>query len=433
MNLTAFAWQIGLIVLLLVPTRVFPNGFDIYEQSGKAVGLGGAFTATADDPSAIFFNPAGITQLAGTQVALGACSIKPSMRFETDGNPVMGTTPGQTWRIRDHTWTIPHAYITHKVNDRVSFGVGSFANFGLGVEWPKDFEGRFSPGATRAILVTNSVSPVVAVNVHPRLSFGIGPYVQYFSIELRNRAFVAPPVPPLTPDRNLAQMVDGRIKMDDWDYGLNVGALFKVTERLHFGAAYMSQVRHRIRDGRQQLFSLADGTLLIHQGASATITLPAKLRLGLAWKSEPWTLEAGAEWTEWSSYRTLRADFENGTFLESDKRWRNVWMVRFGAQYRVNKYLDLRAAILYDESPIPGNTIDPLVPSGDRVAYCLGAGVHVGPLTVDVGYNYVQDKNRRWASPSGDVTLGSFALTRVTGEFKDAYAHVLAVTASYRF
>jgi long-subunit fatty acid transport protein len=59
--------------------------------------------------------------------------------------------------------------------------------------------------------------------------------------------------------------------------------------------------------------------------------------------------------------------------------------------------------------------------------------VHVGPLTVDVGYNYVQDKNRRWANPSGDVTLGSFALTRVTGEFKDAYAHVLAVTATYRF
>jgi long-chain fatty acid transport protein len=157
------------------------------------------------------------------------------------------------------------------------------------------------------------------------------------------------------------------------------------------------------------------------------------LRLGLAWQGGPWSIEAGAQWTEWRSYKTLRANFDNGTFLASPKNWHNSWLWRIGSQFRVNHYLDLRAGFFYDETPIPGNTLDPLVPSGDRKGYCVGAGLHFDRLTFDVGYNYIQDESRTWNNQSGDVRVGPATITRVTGKFEKAYAHVVALNVTYRF
>jgi long-chain fatty acid transport protein len=422
-----------LFLAFVTPSGLFANAFDIYEQSAKAVGLGGAFTAQADDPSAIFFNPAGIVQLEGTQFSLGVCPIIPSMRFKTDGNPIMGTVAGQTWRIKENTWVIPNAYATHRVNKNIAFGIGMFSHFGLGVEWPNAFDGRFSSGVIKSVLETTSVSPVIAVRPTERFSIGFGPYLQRFNIEMRNRAFIAPPVPPLTPDRNLAQTIDAELRGSNWGWGYNVGALVGLTETLYFGASYISEVRQHITDGTQTLTSSATGQRILRQDFSSSITLPAKLRTGLAWKRHPWTIEIGAEWTEWSSYRVLRADFADGTLMESQKNWRNVWMYRLGVQYSLNKYVDLRAAFLFDESPIPSDTLDPLVPSGDRSVLCLGVGVHLGDFTVDVGYNHVWDQNRRWNNSSGNVNVGPFPLTRVTGRFRDAYADLFAVNVTYRF
>jgi long-chain fatty acid transport protein len=131
--------------LFILAGLTFANGFDIYEQSARAVGMAGALTAQADDPSAIFFNPAGITQLDGTQVSLGACMIMPTMQFQSNGNAVMGSYSGETSKIKDHTWVIPNAYVTHKINDIVSVGIGSFSHFGLGVEWGDYWGGSLYP------------------------------------------------------------------------------------------------------------------------------------------------------------------------------------------------------------------------------------------------------------------------------------------------
>ena len=54
---------IGILSLFIAPAMAFGSGFAINENGTKAVGMGGAFAATADDPTAIYFNPAGIVQL----------------------------------------------------------------------------------------------------------------------------------------------------------------------------------------------------------------------------------------------------------------------------------------------------------------------------------------------------------------------------------
>ena len=58
------------ILLLLFVSACFGQGFSNDDHGTRAVGQANAFTARASDPSAIWYNPAGITQLNGTHIYL---------------------------------------------------------------------------------------------------------------------------------------------------------------------------------------------------------------------------------------------------------------------------------------------------------------------------------------------------------------------------
>ena len=421
-------FSLVMAVFSLSPFYVFGNGFFIYEQGAKAVGMGGAFTAQADDPSAIYYNPAGIAQLQGTQVMGGVTLISPSSTFRSDGNVPMGTAAGQKTDAVDHTWSIPHFYITHRLNERVAMGVGTYSNFGLGTEWPKTFEGRYTTGAGKTFLQTATVSPVIGVKATDKLSLGFGPTFQYLDISIRNMALLAPPV--TNPARNLEARLAGK----DWSYGYTLGLRYQLTPSLTAGASYLSKVKHDITDGTQRLNSVANGSLLRIQDAAATLTTPAITSLGLAYTLGPLNLEGDTQWTQWSSYSRLRADFADGTFSQSRKDWHNTWTFRLGGQYSLNKYIDLRAGVVWDETPIPRRTLDPIVPSGNRWVYCAGTGINLGKLTFDLAYNYVQDQDRRWDNPSGDVRSSATGLvTHVRGTFEGTHAHIFSFSTRYRF
>jgi long-chain fatty acid transport protein len=205
--------------------------------------------------------------------------------------------------------------------------------------------------------------------------------------------------------------------------------LYNITKNVSFGASYLSEVRHKITNGKLEYVGATNST----QSGSANISLPAMLKLGLAWKKDSLTLEAGAQWTEWRSYRTLAIDLANGTSIERKKNWHNAWAYRFGGQYTINKYFDFRAGIMYDETPIPRTTLDPLVPSGNRWLYCVGLGSHIGNLTIDLAASYLDDQNRRWNNPAGYVKLGPATLARVTGRFQDTSAMIFGLSTSYKF
>jgi long-chain fatty acid transport protein len=422
---------VAALVLIVFCSSVSGGGFETHEQGAKAVAMGNAFIAQADDPSAVYYNPAGITQLERMQASIGVALIHPGATFKSNGNPVMGTSPGQSWEINSNNWFLPNAYFTYKFRNYLSLGFGAFSNFGLGIEWPNDFEGRFTPGTIKTELTTYSLSPVIAVKPVEWLSIGIGPVAQRLTIDLRNYVFVAPPTPPLSPGQNSAETAQSKLTGDDWAWGFNAGALVHLPLNFRFGVSYFSRIQHDINHGTEEL-TFANG-LTQSQGGSSSLDLPSSIKLGLAWSKEPWTFEVGAQWIEWSTYKELKVNFENGTSLVEPKNWTNVWSWQFGAQYRLNQYFDLRAGFRYEQSPIPSSTLDPVVPSGHREVYCVGVGGHFGSMTIDFSYNYIQDTNREWNNSAGNVYVGSFPVTRVTGEFTDGYGHIFALNISYKF
>ena len=72
-------------LLSLRPTAALALGFRIPNQDAAATARGNAFTATADNPSAIYYNPAGITQLPGQNMQFGLHVISVNSSYDGPG------------------------------------------------------------------------------------------------------------------------------------------------------------------------------------------------------------------------------------------------------------------------------------------------------------------------------------------------------------
>ena len=67
-----------IILISITSVQAASSGaFNIFGSDSEALGKGNAFTGEADNPSAVYFNPAGLGQIEGTQVSLGTSLIKP--------------------------------------------------------------------------------------------------------------------------------------------------------------------------------------------------------------------------------------------------------------------------------------------------------------------------------------------------------------------
>jgi long-chain fatty acid transport protein len=239
------------------------------------------------------------------------------------------------------------------------------------------------------------------------------------------------PVLPLTPGSNPATNASVRLKGNSYGYGWNSGILLQITDALKFGVSYISRITHEITDGEQEV-ALSDGTV-IKQDARSSIVLPAIGKAGIALTVKPWVVELDAEWIEWSAYDRSRVRFADGTSIDTPKNWHDAWTWHLGTQYTVNQYIDLRAGVAYGQTPVPRSTLDPLVVGGNRIAYFLGLGSHLGKVTIDLGYIYTRDTGSTWDNSTGNVNVGNTAITQVKGRFVDTYCHTIAVGFGYRF
>ena len=115
--------------------KVSANGFRLASQDGFATARGEAFAATADNPSAIYYNPAGITQLHGNNVRDGLYGIYLDQSFTpTNGAP----NSGNTYHNSDNFAAVPQLFYTYTPKDwPVSFGLGVYAPYGGNISWPQ--------------------------------------------------------------------------------------------------------------------------------------------------------------------------------------------------------------------------------------------------------------------------------------------------------
>ena len=165
-SFTLFAIS-GLLVLVS-PERARASGFHIDEQDARSTARGGAVTANPTNASAIYYNPAGIGELTGLHIDLGASMVAPSAKFH------LAATGAET-EAADKVFFLPQAYLSYRITPLVGVGLGFNAPFGLSLSWPETSPGRAV--ARNVDLRTYFITPTVGLNLSrwvPGLSFGAG-------------------------------------------------------------------------------------------------------------------------------------------------------------------------------------------------------------------------------------------------------------------
>ena len=203
------------LVAALTPAATHALGTRIADQDPTATARGNAFAATADNPSAIYYNPAGITQLEGQNFSIGVYSIALKSKFSSP--------TGAEFDTKNEVLFVPQLYYTiSPTNIPLSFGVGVYSPYGLGLEWPDNTPFRTLAKEGRITYAT--LNPVVAWKVTPTFSIAAGPTINYSEATLTRGVAVPGDV--------------FKFKGDDTAIGFNVGLMWKPSEKHSIGINY---------------------------------------------------------------------------------------------------------------------------------------------------------------------------------------------------
>ncbi len=411
----------GMLALLVgLTTAAFAGGFSFTEHGAAASGKANAFAGEANDPSAIFYNPAGITQLPGTQFMIGTSIVKLDSTFRS-------STTGENTHLEDQFPIIPHFYITHrfgKWDERLSVGLGVYTPFGIVIDWPDNWQGRFD--TTNARLRVTVYNPTVAYQVTPGLSVAAGIRIADAGAEFEQKFNIG--------------TGESKVRAHDLDadpVGWNVGLLYHLKEiSTSVGLQFRSELQAKF-NGDADFSGPAAVTFGPNARFHSSIKFPPQLILGVSTKAIPrWTINADIEWEGWKTVGSIPKSFD-GTASNLNQRglrnWKNSYVFRLGAEYAATDRLALRGGFFYDQTPIPDNTFDPTIPNADLYALTGGAGYRWGATSVDIAYLYGFYEKRATDASSIDPTItGGTGGPQVFGSFSTT-AQVLVLSVTYRF
>jgi long-chain fatty acid transport protein len=433
------------VVLLAFAPSVRGAGFLIYEHGAAAMSMGGAFTAVADNPSAIWHNPAGLAWVEGTQVLLGGTFIIPSGSVTMPYFPPNPSPPpaflGPTTINQVHqVFTPPNVYISHKFSDRVTAGIGFMAPFGLGTKWQTT--NTSTPAFPLAYLgysndmKTFFVNPTIALKLMDNLSVGVGFSYIFSTLTLDLYQSIE-----LPPGDGTAYNVPTAMKGSGDSFNFNGGILYK-GKGFSLGASYRSRfdikysgtvtLDNQFVPGVLQPYIPTEGDV------TTTFKFPAVLTFGLSvdiTKKLLWSFDFHTYyWGRFDSYTALITfpDPYGTQELTAAQNWKNAHCTRMGFQYLANDKLTLRLGGFYDETPQPVETMDPNLPDNDRWAITGGVGYKIGKFMIDVGAHFEHFLAR--TSQHGYIFTGGIAVdpNPAAGLYK-TQALLLGINLGYKF
>lgn len=416
-------------VVLLFPASAFSHGWGGYEQGAKAKGMGGAFTGLADDPTAVFYNPAGIVQLDGTQISVGFAVPTVTGHFKSAGTSgIPGDTAGHETDLETQTFFIPNFYAITQVTDKLFLGFGEYTIYGLGFEWSDSFPGRFAPVGKKALLESAGSSLVSAYKLTDKLSIAAGGRAERANLELQGDTFVAPGI----------DVVDTEVSGDDYAAAWQAALFYEFTEEWRAGLSYRSETRYSFDDLDVDFSPQIPMVGLMNTKAKGNITMPQFVSLGIAWSRGLLTVTADVYWWEWSVVDrmsfTLDQPVAGQTSMSIPMNWNNTWSYALGGQYILKAFdrdISLRAGFMYETSPIPADTVNPAGYQGDNLLYDIGAGTKIGPLYYDIFFSYVDTKERAWNNAGGNAPNPGGG--RVSGEFENYATYIVGGNITYKF
>jgi long-chain fatty acid transport protein len=375
-----------LLAYLAVPESARGDGFRIPDQGAAASAQGAAFAAQADDPSAIYYNPAGMTQLRGLQLYGGANLISGSTNFtsatgakaRSDNGVIVNPPPGSLFLTASLKEFGPEAL------GNLTLGIGVAAPFGLQTTYPST--GPLANVSTHAALPLLDIKPTMAYRLTPYLSIGAGLDIYTFSSlvgdgQSEQKRLAGPEFTPLGIPPGAVLEVNGV----DTAVGFNFGFLITPLRtdgqpRLNIGVVYRSAATLNLSGD-----FLVDGRKLA--GAKTQVKLPWILTGAVGWwpirdSAHEWKLEVDVDYADWSSFKSFDVRLSNGVTLPFPLNWTPATVVMAGTEFKwltppglPGWQIAARAGYIHSTTPVPSRTVQAASPDADYNAFCVGVGL----------------------------------------------------------
>lgn len=406
------------VAITAASSQAFSSGFALNEQS--IAGMGTSFagrSSSADDASTVFGNPAGMSRLKRSEIYVGAAAIYAKSDIDrvnasSPGGPIAGSNDGDMVPVTG----VPMGYYVKPLDDKVAFGLGIYAPFGLMTDYESNFQGRYYADKSYVRVIT--VQPTLSYRFNDKLSVGFGPTFNHIEGELTSSLF--------TP------LGDGKVKVkgDDVAVGFNVGMLYEFTPGTRAGLTYHSRVKYEL-EGNTRVEAPAPVGIAGKYDANLDLTTPESVDLSFTHElDDRWTLYVGSTWTRWSRFKEIRIENDGApaafTTIVEKQNWHDTWAHALGLSYKLNPQWTLRTGIAVDQSPTNNVDRSPRIPSGDRTIFSVGAGWSPNQdMTIDLAYSYLQEES---------VNVDHVSASRGTyrARYKNS-AHGLGAAISYRF
>lgn len=457
------------------------SGYRFGSQSVSAQGTADASGAEAADASTIFYNPAGMSRLEGTQFVGGGTLVVPHSTYQDSGSkpffPGNRTPYAETKDYAPDAVFAPALYASKKINEQWTVGAGLFVPYGAKLDYGNDWFGRYA--ITNIKLEAIALNPSVSFKLDQHHSFGFGVTAEYMKAELgqgvdvpgsvaylgkfapgASQAFLAN----IAKTQGLAAaqaagaalqgpIKDGHASMDghDWGFGFNLGYLYQLNEGTRFGIAYRSSISHKLKGSTIWDFSqvtsnpavnafIAKASNKVNSEALVELRTPETLSINAFHQmDDKWALMGDVTWTRTSRLQNL--DIQFPPTAEGAERirqnWKDTYRVSLGTNYKYSESLMLRAGIAHDQAPVRSAELrHPALPDSDRMQYSIGANWKLNAnSSIDLAYSYIdfKDADVNYTNDCSPVKTGCTGNGETTKGLFKTRMQLIGLAYNYKF
>ncbi len=366
------------VALAASASTAYAGAFSLREQD--TVSQGTAFAGSAAGSgglSAIYWNPALLTQHSGINLQQNFSGIFPQGKITTTGGFGAGApfnlvnSPGDVAQNA----LLPSGAMSYQVTDKIFVGLTANTPFGLVTKTP--FGSANQTYGTSSRIFSLNVTPSVAYRFNDFISVGAGLQVQYFRTVLKSATGLGFPTP----------AGSAILKGDDTQVGYTLGATITPFKGTNIGIGYRSGFDNKLSGS---LATPASVTTI-----SAPVNLPGILSVGLTQDiTAQWQAMAGFEWTNWNRFSSFPVTATSGPaagFVINNLAfgYKDSYYFSAGAAYKYNPNWTFRGGVGYEISPITDTTRATRLPDTDRLWLALGASYQLNDkLTFDASYSH---------------------------------------------
>ena len=382
-------------------------------SGARALGMGGAFIAVADDATAASWNPGGLPQLERPEISVVGEGYH---RIENNTFYDHPEASGRQWTSEAGLNYLSAVYPFTVLNRNLVVSLNYQHLYEFSRNWMLNFS---NPRLTHTVDYQASGGLYAwgvasAIQIVPQLSFGFtinfwqdGIYENGWELTRKNSTQYRP-----FGDMTWQYQSLQRDRYTFSGLNANLGLLWNVTNQLTFGAVlktpFQAQLKHRFTWRNTAIEPFRPDKKRVTYLSTLTdeeLDMPMTYGFGLAYRfSDRLTVSADVSRTGWHEFVLTDKDgkkfspISNGPASSADVD--ATFQGRFGAEYLFiqPKYtIPLRAGIFYDPAPAPKSP-------DNYFGFSLGSGIGVGRFIFDAAYACRFGRNvGKWADPGANM------------------------------